>query len=196
VTSDHELHRRTAAIVLTAALLMCPRTVLAEEVTVPVGLQASFLAKVAPYDRSFVARAGTTVQILLVTKPNNADSVHVAAQMRTGLSRIAAIGGLPHEEVVVPYPGPSALAYLCRSNRIAIIFFAPGFADDIMAIREALAGVDVLTAAAVPAYVAAGIVLGFDVVSGRPKLTIQRPQARRQNVDFTPEVLKLMKVYE
>jgi hypothetical protein len=45
-------------------------------------------------------------------------------------------------------------------------------------------------------YVPAGIVLGFDLVSGRPKLVVNLSQARRQHVDFRAEVLKLMKVYE
>jgi hypothetical protein len=44
--------------------------------------------------------------------------------------------------------------------------------------------------------VPAGIVLGFDVVSGRPKLLVNLTQAKRQNVSLRAEALKLMKVYE
>ena len=47
-----------------------------------------------------------------------------------------------------------------------------------------------------PDYVKEGIVLGFDVVSGRPKLLFNLPQARLQKVALTATVLKLMTVYE
>ena len=88
------------------------------------------------------------------------------------------------------------LAGLCRSRKIAIVFFGSGFHDDVEAIRDALSGVDVLSAAGVPEYVPSGIVLGFDVVSGRPKLLVHLGQAKRQNVSLRAEALKLMKVYE
>jgi hypothetical protein len=167
-----------------------------EEVTVPVSLQATFLAKVAPYDRGFVARAGVRAQILLVYKPDNAESVHVTSQLQSALGGIPDLAGLPHDEIPLPYPGPAELARQCKGRHVAVVFFAPGFRQDVPAIREALAGLDLLSVASVPDYVPAGIVLGFDVVSGRPKLLLHRKQARRQHVDLTAEVLKLMKVYE
>ena len=47
-----------------------------------------------------------------------------------------------------------------------------------------------------PDYVPGGIVLGFDVVSGRPKLLVHLTQAKRQNVALRAEALKLMRVFE
>jgi len=46
-----------------------------------------------------------------------------------------------------------------------------------------------------PDYVPAGIVLGFDLVSGRPKLLVNIEQAKKQQVSLPASVLKLMKVY-
>jgi hypothetical protein len=37
-------------------------------------------------------------------------------------------------------------------------------------------------------------VLGFELVSGRPKLVIDLAQAKRQNVLFRAEALKLMRI--
>src|SRR5438874_366246 len=51
-----------------------------------------------------------------------------------------------------------------------------------------------LTASAVASQVTLGIVLGFDLVSGKPKLLVHLGQARRQHVDLSAEVLKLMRV--
>jgi hypothetical protein len=41
-----------------------------------------------------------------------------------------------------------------------------------------------------------GVVLGFELVSGKPKLFLNLPQANRQNVALSAEVMKLMTVYQ
>jgi hypothetical protein len=168
----------------------------AESVTAPVVLQAELLAKVAEYDRNFGARAGDRARVLLVTQPTNADSVTVAQQMSAALGRLSQIAGLPHDETILPYPGAAELARVCRDRHVSIVYFGPGFRDDVADIRAALSSVDVLTVASIPDYVRDGIVLGFDVVSGHPKLLFNLPQARLQKVALTATVLKLMTVYE
>ena len=162
----------------------------------PIGLQVELLVKVASYDRNFQQRAGERAKVLIVSKPGNGDSARIAAQVEAGLARVPQIAGLPHDEVVTPYRGATELAELCRTQHAAILFFGPGFRDDIAAIREALDGVDVLSASAIPDYVEAGIVLGFDVASGRPELLVNLPQARRQKVALRSDVLRLMKVFQ
>jgi hypothetical protein len=168
----------------------------AEEIALPIAIQVELLVKVASYDRNFRQRAGDRAHIFIIAKQGNGDSTRVAAQIEAGLARASEIGGLPHDEVITPYRGAAELANLCRAQRAAIVFFGPGFRDDISAIREALDGVDVLTASAIPEYVEAGIVLGFSVASGRPELLVNLSQARRQKVALRADVLKLMKVLQ
>jgi hypothetical protein len=168
----------------------------AESVAAPVVLQAELLAKVAEYDRNFSLRAGERARVLLVTQPTNADSVTVAQQMSSALGRLSQIASLPHDEIILPYPGAAELARICRDRHVSIVYFGPGFRDDVGDIRDALVGVDVLSVASVPDYVKEGIVLGFDVVSGHPKLLFNLRQARLQRVALAAAVLKLMTVYE
>jgi hypothetical protein len=187
--------RLVAALACLVVALVCDRG-RAEEAVLPIALQVELLVKVASYDRNFQQRAGDRAHIIIFTKPGNGDSARVAAQVEAGLSRAPQIGGLPHDEVVTPYQGAAEVANLCRDRHAAIIFFGPGFRDDVAAIREALDGVDVLSAAAIPEYVPAGIVLGFDVASGRPELLVNLTQAKRQKVALRADVLKLMKVFQ
>ena len=182
------------AIGLTAPLVV--RRAAAESVPVPVVLQAELLAKVLEYDRNFAERAGERTRVLLVTQPTNADSTTVVQQMAAALGRLSQMGGLPHDEIVIGYPGAQELAKICRERRIAVVYFGPGFRDDLSALRTALGNVDVLSVASVPEYVQGGVVLGFDVVSGRPKLLFNLGQARLQNVNLRAAVLKLMTVIE
>lgn len=187
--------RRAFWLLLLFALVLVARDAAAEDVPVPTSLQAELLAKVAAYDRNLQARAGDRVHVLLVQKPGDDDSARAIVQMQGALGQIGSIGGMPHDEAVVSWGGAAALAQTIRAQRVAIVYFTPGFSGDIDAIRAALAGVDVLSVAAVPDYVPRGIVLGFDIVEGKPKLLVNLSQAAKQNVAFKAEVLKMMRVY-
>jgi len=177
-------------------LLTLARPVGADQVVVPIELQAELLAKVASYDRNMSARAGDRLQVLLVTKGTDSESVRVVTRMQSALRTIPQIGGLPHDEQTSSFTTAADLARYCRDRHIAIVFLGPGHGDDIAAIRDALVDVDVLSVSPVPEYVERGVVLGFDVVSGKPRLLVNLAQARRQHVALRAEVLKLMKVYD
>ena len=168
----------------------------AEQVSVPLSLQAQLLAKVAGYDRNFVARAGAQARIVLLVRPGNAESGRTAAEMQRELAALATIGGLPHLETISSYTNAANLRALCRDEGVSIVFLGPGFGDEIEPIRAALEGVNVLSAGALPEYVPRGIVLGFDLLSGKPKLLVQLTQARKQQVDLSSALLNLVKVYE
>ncbi len=185
---------RRAALVGASTLLL--RRTAAADVTVPIRLQAELLAKVASYDRNFAERTGDRVRTLLLVKPGDHESSRAAAEMKSALSSISTIGILPHDEEIVPYSDAIALADQCRSRKIAIVYFAPGFEDQIATLREAMGALNLLSVGSLAEYVPNGIVLGFDLVSGRPKLLVNLTQARRQHVEFRAEILKLTKVFE
>ena len=167
----------------------------AESMPVPAAAQAELIAKLVGFDRNFSARAGSKAVIIIAAMAGDTESMSAALEMKAAFSRLPAVGNLPHEEVIVTYSNAAALAQSVRSKRAALVYLGPGFDKQIPAIRDALSSLDVLSVAAIPGYVPAGIVLGFDLVSGRPKLLIQVVQARKQNVAFPASVLSLMKVY-
>jgi hypothetical protein len=179
-----------------ASVLFSSRAVLGDEVAVPIALQAELVAKVASYDRNLAARAGDRVHVLIIVNAKNADSNRFAKNMESALGGVDKIGGLPHDEVTAPFLGAKALADTCRSKHIAIVYLAPGLGEEVAGIRAALDGVNVLSVAADATDVPKGIVLGFDLVSGKPKIVVHLGQAKRQDVSFKAELLKLAKVHE
>jgi hypothetical protein len=181
---------------LIATALLTERPSHAQLVSVPIELQAELLSKVASYDRNMAGRAGDRLQVLVLTNGGDTDSVRFGNRMQGALQSIAQIGGLPHDERIAPYTSAADLVSQVRARRIAIIFLGPALVDQVAAIRDALDGVDVLTVASIPEYVAQGVVLGFDVVSGKPKLLVNLARARKQHVELRAEVLKLMKVID
>jgi hypothetical protein len=194
-----QAERKTLRAIALAAITLCAsasRDARAEGVSVPEGLQAELVGKMAGYDRGFAARAGDRAHVVIIDKPDDAESARTATHLEAALHALPDVGGLPHDEAIVAWPGAAALPQLLRGRHAAIVYFTPGFTSDVDAIRAALDGVDVLSVTAVADYVPRGIVLGFDVVSGKPKLLVNLGQARRQHVAFMAEVLKMARVFE
>jgi hypothetical protein len=182
-------------VLLTALVLTLSSPGSAQSMSVPAGAQAELIAKLAGFDRNFAARAGGKAVIILAVMPGETESQSAALEIKAAFSRLPTVGNVPHEELVVTYSNPAALAEVVRTKRAAIVYLGPGFAKQVPAIRDALSSLNVLSVGAIPGYVPSGIVIGFDLVSGRPKLLIHVPQARKQNVAFPASVLSLMKVY-
>lgn len=168
----------------------------AEDPRVPARVQAELLSKVAAYDGSFAARAGARATVLVVVAEHVPDSLRFGAQIRAELSKQGKIGGVEHMEEVVHYSSPADLAKLCRERLPALVYLAPGLSQYAERIADALTGLDVLSVSAVPDDVSRRIVLGFELVSGKPKLLVHLGQARRQNVAFRPELLRLARVIQ
>lgn len=168
----------------------------ADEVTVPAQLQAGLLARAANYDRNFARRSGDSAKILVVTSASPA-SAQFFGQLRQTLANEQAVGNLPHSEEEVPFSSAAALAAKVKAEHVAIVFVAPGLADaDVKALVAALSGLDVLTAGANPAWIPLGLILGFDLVSGRPRLLVNLKQSQRQSVAFGADFLRLAQVID
>ena len=133
--------------------------------------------------------------MILVVRPDDRASVNAVAEMQAALTAFPVIAGIPHDETIYAYDSAAGLAATCRAKRASIVFISTGFSGDVGDIRYALDGIDVLSVASNPDDVARGLVLGFDLVGSKPKLLIHLGQARRQNVAFMADLLKLAKVY-
>lgn len=195
---NHPVSRctRRAVLVGASASFLRPRRAAAESVAVPIRLQAELLAKVASYDRNFEARTGERVRMLLLVKQGDPESNRAAAEMKSALSSIPTIGSLPHDEEFAVYSDAAALAETCRAHKVSILYVAPGLSDQVDTVREAVGGLSLLSVGSLAEYVPSGIVLGFDLVSGRSKLLVNLTQARRQHIEFRAQILKLTKVFE
>jgi hypothetical protein len=117
--------------------------------------------------------------------------------MQNVLAAKTTVAGLPHVVERAELSDPASLAGICKAKHVAILYLTPGFEDaEVAAIAAALDGVDVLTVSAVARYLSKGLVLGLDVVSGRPKLHFSMGRSRRQGIAMSATVLALMEVHE
>jgi hypothetical protein len=195
ITTKSSGFRRIVALVALAVIALFGGDASSQTVSVPASIQTELLAKLESYDRGFSRRAGRVARIVLIAKAGNAKSQLSAEGIQSALSRLERFGGLPHQEVIVPYESAEALAQRCRAERVAVVYVTPGFASEMPALRAALSNVPVLSVSADSADVPEGIVLAFELESGRPKIVINLGQARKQGVEFPAELLRMMKVY-
>jgi len=179
-----------------AASLVTSRA-LAEEVSVPVSLQIDLLLKVASYDKNLRRRAGDRVLVAVLVNPKDADSGRVAAQALAALAEASEVDGLPVTPLSVEYTDAASLSRLADESHVAVLYVAPGFTPvELDGIAQAFDGKSVLSAGALAKYTERGTVLGFDLVGGKPKLLVHLARAKRQKVELSSAVLKLMRVIE
>lgn len=184
-----------AAAAAALALVCAAGAVRAQAAAVPADIQGELIAKLETYDRSFASRAGPVAHVLIVVRPGNAKSELAAADTKAALARIDRIGGVPHQESVVPFAGAQALADRCKSEQAAVVYITPGFDEDLDALRAAFSTLSILSVGSTADYVPRGIVLGFELESGKPKIVINLEQAKVQGVSFPADLLRLMKVF-
>jgi hypothetical protein len=189
------LWRMMVAIVLYVCVLRTPLRLYAEEVAVPLPMQVQLLTLVADYDKGFTGRAKGKTKIVLLTS-KKPDSERALTQVQTALAQIRQIAGQPHEESTIVFESGAALTALCRTSGVSIVFLMPGLQNEIAEIKRSLDGLDVLSVASIGSYVHQGIVLGFDVVSGKPKLLVNLDQAHSQKISFRSELLKMVRVVD
>lgn len=175
--------------------LSAPFPAYAESPTVPADVQAKLLVKVAGFDRNFAVRAGDTAKILLLKKPGSAEGERFAGQAVEAFKQVGTLAGLPLDvQVMSAKPGPQ-VTKRCQDEKISIIFLAPGFSQaDIQAFVSSMSDQNLLTVTSVPSLVDEGVVVGFDLVMGKPKILVNLGQARKQKVALTAGLLSLADV--
>jgi hypothetical protein len=181
-----------------ALLVICSSVrVVAEDVSVPISLQMELLLKVASYDKNLKQRARERVRVAVLIRQDDPDSGRSAAQALKALAEADDVDGMPLDRLSTPYRDATALARFINEGNVAILYVTPGFSEgDIEAMARALDGVSVLSAGALAKYTALGMVLGFDLAGGKPKLIVNLGSAKRQNVELSSSVLKLVRVIE
>jgi hypothetical protein len=92
------------------------------------------------------------------------------------------------------FTNPGALATTARASTARLVYLAPGLGGDVRAIGAGLVGLDVITVSAVGSDVDRGIVLGFELVSSRPRVVVHLAAARAQHLQFSAQFLRLARV--
>lgn len=163
------------------------------EPAVPAGLQAELLARVLRHDRQFSSEPDEPLGVLVVHSGEPA-SLAAARQLVSALSEQKTLGGRTHVDSLVQLGTVEALLEHAREKRARVIVFAPGTTRLTTVVAQALDGQPIFTVSMTTDGVAAGLLLGFQLDAGKPRMWLNLQQARKQGSDLRAEVVKLMKV--
>ena len=161
---------------------------------VPLSLQVRLLARLGSYDRNFRSRAGAVANVLIVGRKADADSAFEQSGLARALADVRDIGGVPLHVDEAELTDPETLAKRCRAERIAVVYLTVGLEAEMPRLAAALANNDILTVGTTARHAENGAVVSFALEEARPKLIINLPRARAQNVDFRAEVLALARL--
>lgn len=186
----------TALLVFLGASMTCTRRARADGVDVPIALQVGLLRRIATYDRTLPTRAAGTLHVLIVAHHGNALSERVAGQLDAQVRAAAPIAGLPVEIARHTYSGTASLLAAVASTHASIVYFGPGMSNDLPGLATALAGREVLTVSSVGTDADVGAVIAFELDASRPRIVVNLGQARRQRLQLSSQLLRLVRVIQ
>ena len=168
----------------------------ADEPTVPLQLQVELSSKIIEYVQEPALLSLDRIRIGIVVKASSPESMRAGAELKAAFDRVTRVGGRPLEPSVIEWSSARALSEQSRSRGLTLLYFTPGLDAEIGPSAAALVGQRILTIGAVDSFVASGVVLGFELVSGHPKMVMNLRQAKKQDVVLRAAVIKLMRIIE
>jgi hypothetical protein len=181
---------------LACAVLTFAFRAAADEPAVPLQLQVDLTVKVIEYAQQPAIRSADIVRVGVLVKASSAQSMRFGAELKAALDRIDTIAGLAHEQSTIAWASAASFVEEARKRRLSVVYLAPGLDAEVSSIAEALQGIQIITVAATDSYVQSGAILGFELVSGHPKMVFNLAQAKQQDVVFGSAVMKLMRIVE
>lgn len=167
---------------------------MALEPEVPIRLQVNLLDRVIPFDRNFAARVHGRLMVVILVDEKSPDSVRVGAQLQSELSSRDSLGSYGLSAARLPFVSLTGLREECRRLRAGVVYVTPGMREAAGQLAGALQGLKVLSVGSMPEQVGEGLVLGSAVRSGKPRVLVNLKQARRQDIDFRADFLRMVEV--
>jgi hypothetical protein len=185
---------RTALLSL-ASLALCS-SARADTSVVPLQLQVELCNKIIEYVQEPAVLSLDRIRIGIVVKNGSPESMRAGAELKAAFDRSVIANGHAHEQSIVEWSNAKALAEQARSRNLAVLYFTPGLDAEVGPSAAALAGQRIITVGAVDSFVLGGVVLGFELISGHPKMILNLRQAKKQEVVFRAAIIKLMRIVE
>jgi hypothetical protein len=193
------LRRRLATRTWCVALLACWLgfalvRAQAQEANVPIALQVELLARLLWYERSLQKDVSKELVVLVLERRGDADSQHTAAQLSAQLDRVKELGGKAVSHTRVTYETTAQIARIIEQRRPYLIYFSKGMrgvAKEVVRVQPNRALLTVSTDGYDPSD---AVVLGFELESSKPRIVLNLKHARAQKLDFSAQVLRVVRV--
>lgn len=187
--------RRVATLVAASWLLVSSFVLSsrAQDAAVPIALQIELVGRLLWYERGLQKSSEQQLRALILERPRDPVSARMAAQLATQLSG-ATLGGRQVALSRVSYESVEQVAKAAQQQRAYLAWLTAGFGELSGELGRALGARGVLTISSHGPDTARGVVLGFELASGKPRIMLNLNQARAQKLDFSAQLLRVVKV--
>jgi hypothetical protein len=181
------------AAVLAIPLLVHPGLCAAQEMDVPLDLQAKLLPKILRYNHSLKAARSGEFLIGIAHQASYRTSLEVKNDlMNRHMDEI--VDGLPIRFVSLPVESEATLEAALADTPLDAIYIAPLRAVDIGAVARICRGRRLISFSGIAAYTRLGLCVGFGMRGGKPQMHINLPAARAVGAEFSSRLLEICKV--
>ena len=169
----------------------------AQEIAVPVNLQAALFSKVLPFNRTLHSRTKGKIVIGIVCQDRFKFSRSVRDEFFDAMSKLPPdeIAALQFQLVAIDID-KTRLEPSIVNDSIDVLYIAPLRAVDLGEIASISRTKQVLTLTGVPEYVQAGLSVGIGTKAGKPQILINLKAAKLEHADFNSQFLKIGKIVE
>jgi hypothetical protein len=189
-------------LALAAALVLCfmgpisPQAVAAQEMEVPVMLQAELFLKVMTFDRNLASRTKDETVVIVVYQSGNKLSNRTQEEFVRTVERLRRTwkGSVLH--IVTVDLDQEDLEEALRGLNAAALYVAPLRGVDIENIASVARTGHIATFSGVPRYITRGLAVGVRVKGDRPKLMVNLQASRLEGTDFSAELLTIAEVIQ
>ncbi len=171
-------------------------TVLAQDIAVPIYLQAPLLIKVVSFDRNVAQLNAAKYKIGIIYQGRNRNSKNIKDELEEfGRNTSVSVGGKKIEFVFYDVD-KTDLSELLAANRVNAVYVTPLRAYDIGYIVEITRANKILSMSGVEDYVEKGVSVGIGLSSDKPIILINAEGYKNEGVNFSSQLLKLCKIVE
>jgi hypothetical protein len=194
-SSDQQAQHRAsrAAAMLCAIAAILATLARAQEMNVPVDIQAAILPKILSFERSTsLEKSGLVVGILYQSRVRS--SLVCANDMAELLPRSSAQKGI--QCVMIEMTSESEVSRRLAEEGVNLVYVTPMRSLDIGGLGRLLQSRRVLSFTGVPSYVDAGVALGVDTRENRPVILVNLTATKAVGAEFSSQMLRLARVVE
>jgi hypothetical protein len=166
----------------------------AQDAEVPIALQVDLLARLLWYERGLQQSLSKQIIVLVVERRGDPDSKHAAAQLAAQLDRVKELGGKVISHTRVSYESAEQISRIIDQRRPYLIYLSKGLGGAAKELARLLQGRALLTVGTSGSDPLQGAVLGFELASSKPRIVFNLKQARAQKLNFSAQVLRVVRV--
>jgi hypothetical protein len=188
------MRRPLGALLVAALLLLTAVPMRAQESGVPIALQVELLGRVLWYERGLQKSPDKELRAVIVERAADAASKLAAAQLIAQLERVKQLGGKRVAARRVVFDSAEQIGRVVQEQRAYLACLTPGLGKVAAELARVFAARGVFSVSTQGADTARGIVLGFELESGKPRILLNLTQARAQKLDFNAQLLRVVQV--